>query len=308
MELSPSPSIPDPDPAPHKCKITATARLRENANPLLPKNKRARIAAPKVKQTLSTLKAQATGLDPQRCQSVEDEESSNDKAEGHLKVPGSDIVDQAVVIAVDVDMDPIDVTEILSDSDAELKAIEESCKAELSKNIFNDNFQKINTHLDRLSKEWTAPIYAFFHATPLVKYVSGCRIHTFQCLAKNCRAKNGREVRCYLDTSDRKSTSNLRKHVKVCWGSDQVAAADSTKDAEAACNAIETSKLKDGSLTASFKRMGKDRVRYSHCQRTMTETRYAMPSFSSPTCTNPRTNPGRRLCVGFVRAGGHLRL
>jgi hypothetical protein len=92
----------------------ATARLRENADPLLPKNRRARVAAPKVKQTPSTLKARATGLDPQRRQSVEDEEASNDEAGGCLKVPGSDVVDQAVVIAVDVDMDPIDATEILS--------------------------------------------------------------------------------------------------------------------------------------------------------------------------------------------------
>ena len=169
-----------------------------------------------------------------------------------------------MVIAVDVDMDHIDTTDILSDSEAEPEAVEESCEAELSRNLFNNNFQKINMHLDCLLIEWTVPIYTFFHATPLVEYVPGCRVYAFQCLAKNCRAKNGREVRCYLNTSDRKSTSNLQKNVTVCWGSDQVDAADSTKDAKAACDAIETSKFKDGSLTASFIKMGKDRVLDTH--------------------------------------------
>src|SRR6266478_7307544 len=109
--------------------------------------------------------------------------------------------------------------------------------------------------IERLSKEWTAPIYAFFHATPIVKCISGCRVHGFQCLAKHCRVKNGREVRHYLNTSDRKSTGNLRKHAKLCWGEDEVEAADQTKDVVAARGAINISKLKDGSLMAAFERV-----------------------------------------------------
>ena len=139
--------------------------------------------------------------------------------------------------------------------------------------------------VDRLSKEWTAPIYAFFHATPVVKYISKRRVHAFQCLAKQCMAKNGREVRRYLDTSDRKSTGNLRKHAKLCWGVEEIAAADQTKNANAARGVIDTSKLRDGTLTASFMRIGKGKVSYSHRQRNMTETRCAIPSYPCPhTC------------------------
>jgi hypothetical protein len=134
----------------------------------------------------------------------------------------------------------------------------------------------------RLSKEWMAPIYAFFHATPVVKYISGRRVHAFQCLAKQCKAKNGREVRRYLDTSDRKSTGNLRKHAKLCWGDEEVEAADQTKDVDAARGAINVSKLKDGSLAASFIRIGKGKVTYSHRQRNSTETQCVAPSYPSP--------------------------
>jgi hypothetical protein len=41
-------------------------------------------------------------------------------------------------------------------------------------------------------------------------------------------------VRRYLDTTDAKSTSNLRKHAKICWGEEAVAAADQTRDVLAA--------------------------------------------------------------------------
>jgi len=41
---------------------------------------------------------------------------------------------------------------------------------------------------------------------------------------------NGRIMRRYLDTGDAKSTSNLHKHMKICWGEDTVAAADGTKN------------------------------------------------------------------------------
>ena len=156
--------------------------------------------------------------------------------------------------------------------------------------------------IERLSKEWTAPIYAFFHATPVVKYISARRVHGFQCLAKQCMAKNGREVRRYLDTSDRKSTSNLRKHAKVCWGSEEIDAADQTKNADAARRVIDVSKFKDGTLTASFMRIGKGKITYSHRQRNVTETRCVIPSYPCPTLADPRSNLGRQSCVGFVRA------
>lgn len=79
-------------------------------------------------------------------------------------------------------------------------------------------------------------------------------------------------VRRYLDTSDSKSTGNLRKHAKVCWGEETVAAADQTRDIDAARDAL--GKTKDGSITKAFERLAKTNVTYSHRQHTTTETRW----------------------------------
>lgn len=84
---------------------------------------------------------------------------------------------------------------------------------------------------------------------------------------------NGRMVRRYLDTSDAKSTSNLRKHAKTCWGEEAVAAADNTKDVKAAREALGKMKSVDSSITAVFECIAKDKVTYSHRQHTTTEAR-----------------------------------
>ena len=52
----------------------------------------------------------------------------------------------------------------------------------------------------------------------------GRRAHEFHCASSHCRGKgaNGQIVRRYLNTSDRKSTSNLKCHAITCWGSKTV--------------------------------------------------------------------------------------
>jgi hypothetical protein len=65
----------------------------------------------------------------------------------------------------------------------------------------------------------------------------------------------------------------MRKHAKICWGAETVAAADATKDLNAARDVLTQSKLKDGSITAEFTRIGKGKVTYSHRQHTKTEAR-----------------------------------
>ena len=82
----------------------------------------------------------------------------------------------------------------------------------------------------------------------------------------------------------------MRKHAKVCWGSEAVRAADTTKNAEAVRTAIDASKSKDGSLTEIFMRIGKYKVSYSHRQRNVTETRCVVPSDPFPTPADPRNN------------------
>jgi hypothetical protein len=80
-------------------------------------------------------------------------------------------------------------------------------------------------------------------------------------------------VRRYLDTTDAKSTGNLRKHAKICWGEEVVAAADETRDVRAAREALGKMKMKDGSILEAFERVAKSKVTYSHRQHTTTESR-----------------------------------
>ena len=122
-------------------------------------------------------------------------------------------------------------------------------------------------------KEWSSPIYVFFKQTPRIEYVEDRRAHVFVCAAGRCKGKNKRAVRRFLDKGDRKSTSNLRKHAKICWGSEAVEAADNTRDVDAAREILSKAKLRDGSITAEFKRIGKGKVTFSTRQHTTTEAR-----------------------------------
>ena len=122
-------------------------------------------------------------------------------------------------------------------------------------------------------KEWSSPIYVFFKETPRIEYVDDRRAHVFVCAARHCKGKNGRGVRRFLDKGDRKSTSNLRKHAKICWGSEAVERADNTRDVDAAREILSKTKLRDGSITAEFKRIGKGKVTFSARQHTTTEAR-----------------------------------
>jgi hypothetical protein len=79
----------------------------------------------------------------------------------------------------------------------------------------------------------------------------------------------------FLDTGDAKSTSGLRRHVKMCWGDEAVSAADNTRDLDGARAVLAKSGLKrNGSITEAFEHIGKEKVTYSHRQHTYTQTRY----------------------------------
>jgi hypothetical protein len=160
----------------------------------------------------------------------------------------------------DVDMEP-------EDSEAE-----ESEESELGIVFLLFNEHSLKKVIERLAKDWVSPIYVFFKPKPSIEYINERRVHVFECTVPNCKGKaNGRKVRRYLDTSDAKSTSNLRKHAKICWGEEPVAAADATKDVHAAREAL--GKFKDSSITAAFKRVAKSKVTYSYRQHTTSETR-----------------------------------
>jgi len=100
-------------------------------------------------------------------------------------------------------------------------------------------------------KDWLAPIYAFFCSIPVLKCVEGCHCHVFQCAAKSCRYKS-RGVRRYLDKSDAKSTGNMRKHARKCWGDETVASADSANNANEVCVTTVKGILDAQSIMAAF--------------------------------------------------------
>jgi hypothetical protein len=71
-----------------------------------------------------------------------------------------------------------------------------------------------------------------------------------------------------------KSTGNLRKHARLCWGTDIIDKADEAKDIMSICNGLAAAqKQRDGSITVSFERLGKGKVMYMIRQHTYMETR-----------------------------------
>lgn len=151
---------------------------------------------------------------------------------------------------------------------------EESAEAELGESLLSVCHIYAHRFSERISKDWNSPIYIFFQPDAEIEYVNGRRVHVFECAAVRCMGKgNGRKVRRYLDTGDAKSTSNLRKHAKICWGEDAVEAADSTRDLKSAREALRKMKTPNGSITEAFQRAATAKVSYSHRQHTTTEAR-----------------------------------
>jgi hypothetical protein len=128
-----------------------------------------------------------------------------------------------------------------------------------------------------VQKDWNAPVYAFFHPTPLIEYVGDPpnerRCHVFKCMGKGCTAT----IRRYLDKGDAKSTGNLLKHVRVCkgWGEDVYNSISKAKDIKAARASVK-GYLANGSLTVAFSKQGKGKITYSSRQHTKAETRYVI--------------------------------
>jgi hypothetical protein len=81
-----------------------------------------------------------------------------------------------------------------------------------------------------MSRKWTSSIYAFFEPTPAIEYLDGQKCHTFKCAANGCK----HQVRRFLGGKDARSTGNMRRHTKTCWGDEAVKAADEAKDANEA--------------------------------------------------------------------------
>ena len=115
----------------------------------------------------------------------------------------------------------------------------------------------------------------------------GRRCHEFICSAPVCKG-NGSErrvVRRFLDTGDKGSTSNMRKHAKHCWGDDIIKKADEARE-ELTIDSIreglaEAKKGQDGSIVAFFDRKGKGKVKYMLRQHTYEEARSVLETIQA---------------------------
>ncbi|THU95823.1 hypothetical protein K435DRAFT_819612 [Dendrothele bispora CBS 962.96] len=101
-------------------------------------------------------------------------------------------------------------------------------------------------------KTWNTPVYAFFDPVLSIEYVNRRKCQVFKCSGTSCR----KQIRRFQDTGDANATKGLIKDLK---GTD-------------ARKAVSTY-LKQGTITAAFKRENKGVVTYSHRQHTRTETR-----------------------------------
>ncbi|EPS93986.1 hypothetical protein FOMPIDRAFT_64676 [Fomitopsis schrenkii] len=120
----------------------------------------------------------------------------------------------------------------------------------------------------RLQKRWTAPVYAFFKPNVSIEYIKGRCVHVFRCANTGCK----QQVRRYHGTGDTKSTGNLRKHVKSCWGAEALHAADLKDSAVNAQDAVRTYR-RTHDIKVAFGNVGKKTVSFSTRQHTPSETR-----------------------------------
>lgn len=143
----------------------------------------------------------------------------------------------------------------------------EGSEVELGEVILMACIQNANKTTERLMEEWTLPIYACFSPTPDIIHVDGRHAHKFKCCASGCK----QTIRRFLDKSDAKSTGNMHRHVRICWGEDVVAAIAQAKNITAARDVVKQYTL-NRTITDAFKRTGKGKALYSHWLPTKAET------------------------------------
>ena len=120
-----------------------------------------------------------------------------------------------------------------------------------------------------MMKEWKSTIYAFYSPVPEIQYVAGRRCHIFKCLGQSCK----HQVRRFLNTADKGSTSNMWKHIMLCWGEDVLNTAKEVVNLDIAHEVVKNYTA-NGSITVAFKCKDKGKVTYSHRQHTNIEMWY----------------------------------
>lgn len=144
---------------------------------------------------------------------------------------------------------------------------------------YNDEIIAYLSHIARMMKGWRSNVYAFFQPTPEVVYRKDKKTHkdrkchVFTCLGRGCQLKDG--IARYMDTGDSQSTSNLRKHVKLCkgWGEEVLKTVEEAENVQVAREKITDPFRRNGTITTLFERNNKSKVTYSPRAHTKTETR-----------------------------------
>lgn len=132
-----------------------------------------------------------------------------------------------------------------------------------------DNTEHLLTGFQDASVK-TGPLWSMLSINlwPAIEHVHGRRAHSFTCAKPGC----GQTIRRFLDTGDRKSTGNMRKHVLKCWGRDALESADELRTAKAARESVNVLG-RSGSISAAFAAQGARTkvMTYSTQQHTRTQ-------------------------------------
>ncbi|KAH9976498.1 hypothetical protein BJV74DRAFT_755985, partial [Russula compacta] len=116
----------------------------------------------------------------------------------------------------------------------------------------------------KLYKSYKSPIYVFY-LPPVFKVENRKHYQVFQCAAKQCVTLGGHVIKRNMDTADAMSISNLKAHVKKCFGGEVVAATSGVRNLIAAQDVMKDKvMLKCSSLIAvTFEKAGQQKVTYS---------------------------------------------
>ncbi|KAG2044177.1 hypothetical protein BDR03DRAFT_938552, partial [Suillus americanus] len=107
---------------------------------------------------------------------------------------------------------------------------------------------------ETLKKTWRSAVYTFFKLDAVaVQYHNGHLVHFFPCGAHKCKLSVG-GVRCFQDSKDKSSTTNLRHHTNGCWGKEAVDRAFSGGKVQAT----------SGSVFSAFARKGQQPVHHTY--------------------------------------------
>jgi hypothetical protein len=174
-------------------KRKETTRAVENADPLLPKNKKLKTAGnrmpPHQDTDTETHLSQSTRKSPIDFEEGSDDVDEVDDVTPSLNILGN-ILDELAnggANSEDEEESVIDVDELFAVSkNAKAK---ESADAELSRLVTVSFYYQLKQITDRLSKDWNAPIYAFFKPMPVIEYVDNCHAHVFECGALHCKGR-----------------------------------------------------------------------------------------------------------------------